>query len=483
MTAITSTSEPEQPAAPGPPLVELRAALAGTLVLPGDATWDDARAPWVRGIDQQPVAVAAAASVADVVATVRFAARHGLAVAAQPRGHGATGRLANAILLRTGALDSIEVDVSGRTARVGAGVAWGSLLSALDGTGLIALPGSNPLVSVVGFCLGGGLSWFGRAFGTGARAVRAAEVADASGELRWVTADSDPELLWALRGGGGDFAVVTAVEIDLFEAPDLYGGRLVFPGTAARAVFAAFADVTRSAPDELTLWASVMHVPDAPPFPAELRGQSLAIVDVMGVGTAHTIEALIAPVRAAGEVVRETVRALRPSDVGGVAEEPTEMSTPGLGEALALSTLDDAAIERLLDVAGPGSGTALLMVQVRHLDGVLSEATTIAGAAVRVEAPYLVNSLGVLADPALEPALRAGIDAVRDALRPLVTPELVLTFVGAHGSITDAFGAATVERLRAVKHSVDPSGVFRSNYPVLDERPVLATAPARAARP
>ena len=469
MTAFTSTSEPDRSAAPGPPLEDLRAALAGRLVLPGDATWDDARAPWVRGIDQQPVAVATAASVADVRETVRFAARHGLAVAAQPRGHGATGRLAGAILLRTGSLDSIEVDVSGRTARVGAGVSWGALLAALDGTGLIALPGSNPHVSVVGYSLGGGLSWFGRAFGTGARALRAAEVVAPDGEPRWVTADSDPELLWALRGGGGDFAVVTAVEIDLFEAPELYGGRLVFPGSSARAVLAAFAEVTRTAPDALTLWASVLHVPDAPPFPAELRGQSLAIVDMMGIGAAHTIEALIAPVRAAGPVVRETVRALRPSDVGGVAEEPAEIAVPALGAALALSDLDAAAIERLLVAAGPGSGTALMTVQVRHLGGALSAATTVAGAAVRVEASYLVNSLGVLADPAREPALRAGIGAVRAALAPLVTPELVLSFVGADGSIADAFGTATVERLRAVKRSVDPGGVFRSNYPVLDQ--------------
>jgi len=334
----------------------------------------------------------------------------------------------------------------------------------------------------VGNCLGGGLSWFGRAFGTGARALRSVPVVGADGELRWVTADSDPELLWALRGGGGDFAMVTSVELDLFEAPDLYGGRLVFPGAAARAVLAAFAEVTRSAPDALTLWASVAHFPDLPVIPADVRGQSFAIVDVMGVGPAHAIEALIAPLRAASPVVRETVRALRPSDVGGVSEEPSEVTVPGVGAALALSGLDDAAIERLLDAAGPGSGTALMSVQVRHLGGALSAATAVAGAGVRVEAAYLVYALGVLADPALEPALRAGIDAVRAALAPLATPELLLTFVGPEGSITDAFGAATVERLRAVKRSVDPAGVFRSNYPVLD--PVLdATAGVPATRP
>ena len=259
---------------------------------------------------------------------------------------------------------------------------------------------------------------------------------------RSVTAHSDPDLCWALRGGGGDFGIVTAVEIDLFRAPELYGGRLLFPGSAAAQVLRAFVQLTRSAPDELTLWATILHFPDLPKLPPEVRGQSFTIIDAMFVGRADDAEALLAPVRAAGPVIREIVRPLRPSEVGGISEEPAEAGSPTVSVARPLTSLDPAVLEGLLAVAGPGTGTPLSVVQLRHLGG-----------AVPV--------------PALEGPVHAGIEALLGVIRTSVSPDALLTFLAPEDTIGDAYDAPTLDRLRAVKRAVDPGGVIRSNYPVL----------------
>ena len=444
----------------------LRATLTGTLVAPGDPGWDAARQPWKVLIDQQPVAVVQAAGADDVVATVRWAAARGVPVTAQPSGHGASRALDGAVLVRTGALDDIWVDAAAGVARVGAGVRWSTLQRELDGTGLTGLVGSNPDVSVVGFCLGGGLSWFSRAYGSGAGSVRAVEVVDATGALRWVRSDepADADLLWALRGGGGDFAVVTAVEIDLFPAPQIYGGLLAFPAQVAPAVFRAFAAVTASAPEELTTWAAVMHLPDAPFVPAELRGASLALVLATYLGDAADAERLLAPVRAAGPVVRDTVRVLAPGEVGLLAEEPVEPS-PVVLTGTRLHTFDQSTIDAVLGAVGHGSGTPLLQLQVRHTGGALAR-ERVPSAAGTAEEPYLLTGLGMIPAPALAPVVAGALGGLLALLEPWSTGTVPLTFLDEDETIAKAYPPATVDRLRAVKDAVDPDGLIRSNRPV-----------------
>ena len=194
---------------------------------PADPGWDAVRTPWVVNVEQTPLAVLEVASADDVVAAVRWAAAHGRQVSAQPSGHGATGPMDQVLLLRTRALDEITVDAGRRTAWVGAGVKARELLAALEGTGLTFLAGSNPDPSVVGMTITGGISWFGRKYGVGADSIRAVEIVDGAGRLRTISATEDPELFWAVRGGGGDFGIITRVELDLHPAPQLYGGRLL----------------------------------------------------------------------------------------------------------------------------------------------------------------------------------------------------------------------------------------------------------------
>ncbi|WP_240662293.1 FAD-binding oxidoreductase [Streptomyces sp. WAC 06738] len=244
---------------------ELRSAVRGRVLLPGDDGFEAAARPWNLAVPQpDAVGVVEAADADDVAALVRFARRAGVAVATQPAGHGASGTVNGAVLLRTALLDEVRVDPAARIARVGAGVKWGRVQEEASRHGLTGLPGSSPVVSVTGYTLGGGVSWFSRAHGWAADSVTAFEVVDAEGVPARVTAESDPELFWALRGGGGDYAIVTATEFRLHPAPALYGGQMLWPGAQAREVLDVFRSVTASAPDELTVWAGVLN----PPVPA-----------------------------------------------------------------------------------------------------------------------------------------------------------------------------------------------------------------------
>ena len=210
---MTTTAIPTTTGIPLRALEDLRRRVAGDLHTPADPTWDAVRTPWALSVDQHPLAVVEVRDVADVQAATRWAADHDLQVTAQPSGHGASDDLAGVLLLRTRALGGITIDVDRRTVRVGAGVKAGELLAALDGTGLTFLSGSNPDPSVVGLTIGGGMSWFGRAYGIGANAIVSVDLVDGLGRIRHVTQHGDPELFWAVRGGGGDFGIVTAIEL------------------------------------------------------------------------------------------------------------------------------------------------------------------------------------------------------------------------------------------------------------------------------
>jgi hypothetical protein len=453
-------------AAPNTALAELAATLPGQVMVPGDPDWQAASRGWVLNVDQQPRAVVTVADEEDVVAVVRWAARHGLTVSAQPVGHGATTALDRTVLVRTRALRGIEVDPASRTARVGAGVKWGELLAATEPHALTALAGSSPDPTVVGFTLGGGLSWFSRAHGLSAHGVLAVELVDAAGDLRRVTATSDPDLFWALRGGGGDFGIVTAMELELHPVPHLYGGRLLWPIEMARPVLSAFAAVTDRAPDELTLWAHLFRFPPMPMVPEPLRGRAFVSVDVTYLGSAEDCEALLEPLREIPAQFSDSLGTVALSALGDIAAEPVDpMPTAELSGLL--RDFDSVAVDRLLDVAGAGVDSPLAVVQVRHLGGALARAGEQDGPAGPITEPYQLFCLGVPMSPELGAAIDGAFGSVLQSLAGHLTGRTFFNFLGDDDEPGRAFSPATLARLRAVKRTVDPAGTFRSNRPVL----------------
>ena len=447
-------------------LDELAARVRGRLVRPGDDGWDTARAPWQRVVDQHPLAVLEVADAADVATAVGWAAEHGVPVTAQPVGHGATDALHGVLVLRTRALRDITVDVAAGTARVGAGVKVGELLAALQGSGHTFLAGSSPDPTVVGYVLGGGMSWFGRSWGLAANDVIALDVVDAHGTPARVTRASDPDLFWALRGGGGDFALVTGVEIALHRAPELYGGRLLWPVERTREVLHAFRTVTATAPPELTVWLHVYRFPPLPDLPEPIRGRAFVSVAVAHLGTPAEAERLLAPLRAVDGVVMDLMGTVCHAALGSIADEPVD-PMPSLEHSLLLDELPDAALDALVEQVGPDADSPLLLLQVRHLGGALATALPSHGAAGHVREPYLVFALGVPVAPEVATALQASFDALDEALAPYGSGRTVPNFLGAHGDPLRARPAGVLDRLRAIKVERDPQGTVRSNRPVL----------------
>ena len=403
-----------------------------------------------------------AADADDIVAAVRYARDHGLTVSAQPLGHGATPAVNGTILLRTGALTGIEIDLAAGVVHVGAGVRWHDLNHALTDTGTTSLPGSSGGTTVVGYTLGGGLSWFGRKYGLAANHVRSFRVVTASGELMHVTRESDPDLFWALRGGGGDFAIVISMELELMPAAEIQGGRMMWPIEHARPVLRAFAEITAYAPDELSLWAWVLHFPDVPFVPEQVRGQSFAVVDCTFLGTADDAAKLLAPLRAVAEPVSDTVAPIPLRELGSIAQEP-EDPVPALLKTVLLSGFEDAAIDALLKVAAPGS--PLFAFEVRHLGGALARPNESQGAAGVIDEPYLLLFGGFVPDPALGPVVGAAIERVQTTMAPWITGRALPNFSAGEPNAA-LYPAEIHDRLVAIKQAVDPAGTIRGNHPV-----------------
>ncbi|GAA0610790.1 FAD-binding oxidoreductase [Kribbella sandramycini] len=441
---------------------ELRDVLSGRLVTPADPDWGTVRPAWNLTVDQQPLAVVEAAGPSDVEHAVAYAAAHGLKVAAQAGGHGATRALDNTIVVRTNALDDVWVDSHARIARVGAGVRWGTLQSALDGTGLTGLPGSNGDISVVGYCVGGGLSWFSRPYGSGANSLRAAEIVDGAGARRWIDDSTDPDLMWALRGGGGNLAVVTSVEVELHPAPAIVGGRLMFPIEEAAAVLTAYAKATPLAPEQVTLWAYLAHYPPAMQLPEAIRGKSFCMIDAAAPYEPEALEEILAPIRAAGTVLVDTIGPLQSGDVVQITQEPLAPAAI----ALTTSTFDELTPElvaTLLEYAGQPS--LIFQVQLRHLRA--SEEVRHPGiASADPQAQYMLLAASVLPVPELLGSARQALAALKEAVSPWHAGDLPPTGLSSWGTLQDSFTEPDLARLREVKQRVDPMGTLIGNYPL-----------------
>ncbi|RXZ39434.1 FAD-binding oxidoreductase, partial [Agromyces binzhouensis] len=252
--------------------------------------------------------------------------------------------LADAILLRTHELRGVEVRPTQRIARVEPGVVWGDVVAATAPHGLAALAGSSHDVGVVGYTLGGGVSFLGRAHGLAANHVVAVELVTADGEFRRVDAQHDPELFWAVRGGGGDFGVVTALEFGLFEIEQVVAGALFFPIERTEEVLQAWAEWTRSVPDTVTSVGRVLRFPPMPELPPFLSGQSFVLVEAVIQDSADRADALLAPLRALGPAM-DTVHPQAPAELLQLHMDPPG-PTPGHGDGMTLADLPAEAVRR-----------------------------------------------------------------------------------------------------------------------------------------
>ena len=441
--------------------------LRGRLLLPGEAGWDTARRPWNLRVDQRPAAVVEPEGADDMAATAAFAARHGLGVTVQSSGHGAGADLNDTIVVRTSALRDITVDPARDLVKVGAGVRSADLAAALPPHGLAASHGSGPGVGVAGFTMFGGVGVLGRATGFMAHKVIAAEVVTADGTRLRCDADAHPDLLWALRGGGGGHALVTHLELRLDRVPELFGGQIVWPAAAAPEVFGAWRDWTERLPQEMSSSVGVITLPQVP---EPLRGARVVTVTSCYAGPAGAGAAVLGELTARTPAcLFDASRPLTAADLGNLWNVPgTPMPTRVRGELL--SGLPDEALEELLRLAGLDPQSPIMMAEVRHLGGVLAQdppdGGAIGGAIGGCAAPYQLELLGLAVTPEADRAVRDAQQALSARLGPWATGMTLPGFaVPPQDTAERVYPPATRDRLRSVKDRYDPGGVILTSFP------------------
>jgi len=442
----------------------LRAEVGGEVHCPGDPGYDAARGGFNLAVDQRPAAIVLPRHPKEVAAVMRFARREGLRVAPQRTGHnmGPLGRLEDSILLKTDAMDRVTVDAAGRRAAVGAGARWEDVIAAASELGLAALHGSTLDVSIAGYTLGGGMGWYARKHGLAANHVTAIEVVTPDGEIRCATPERDAELFWALRGGGGNFGVVTALEFELFPLREVFAGALFFPIERTAEVLHAWREWTATAPEDVTSVGRILQFPPLPEVPEPLRGKSFALVEAVFLCGAEAAELRLEPLRALGPAM-DTFATQPPAGIAELHMDPRDPVPYDSAHAM-LGELDAAAIEALVEATGPESGSALVSVELRHCGGALARAEAGAGAVATLPGEYAFFAVGI-ADPGLAEKTDADLDRVARALRPYAAGRY-LNFVEERADAAGFFPPLVAMRLEAARETYDPDRVMHANHEI-----------------
>jgi FAD/FMN-containing dehydrogenase len=411
-------------------------------------------------VTHRPAVVVAARTATDVAAAVRHAGREGLQVTVQATGHGASTPAAGTVFVSTRRMQGVQVDPVARVARVEAGVRWRSVIDAAVPHGLAPLCGSSSGVGVVGYSLGGGMGHLARRHGFAADHVRAVELVSAVGGLTTVTAESDPELFWAVRGGQGRFGIVTALEFDLVPVPRFFGGAMVFAGPTVEEVLHAFAGWAATLPEEATTSVALLRLPPSEDVPPPMRGVvSLAVRFGFTGGPEHG-EALLAPLRRVATPLLDSVGPMSFAEVDRIHMDPSE-PLPAVFRGGLLHSMPTGLVDTLLEEAGPGVETPLAVVEVRLMGGALGRPAPVPNAVAGRDGAYSLSVIAPAPPPMLT-AAHAATSRVVDAVQHWSTGTSLVNFAGHGGELaaSRAWAPDVLERLRRLKATVDPDDLF-----------------------
>ena len=412
------------------------------------------------------------ATVEDVVGAVEYAAERDLKVVVQGTGHGASvhGSLDGTLLLNMREMRAVEIDAQNRRARVEAGALWEDVVTPATEQGLTALHGSSPNVGVVGYSLGGGIGWLARKHGLSAESVLAVEVVTADGTLLRADRTQNTELFWALRGGGGGLGVVVAMEIALYEVEELVAGMMIWPWERSEEVLTTYVEWAETAPNSVSASARMLQIPPLPDIPEFLRGRQIVVIDGAVLGSEAEANEILAPFRELDPEI-DTFGTVPAAALIRLHMDP-EPPMPGKGDGFLVDDLDGDAVKAIVEIAGPGTDSPLVMVELRQLGGTLRERRPGAGALGSLDGSFAFYSHRRADGPGAAEAIESRIDAIKGALAPWSRGKTYLNFAD-NVTIGDAVGADAFTRLEQVKASVDPDGRFRSGH-------TFATATAAA---
>ncbi|MDT7570031.1 MAG: hypothetical protein QOE05_205 [Actinomycetota bacterium] len=461
LTAATAFSTP----VPSDAVDALRSTVAGPVHVPGDALYDSEISPWIANTVHSPDVVVGATCAEDVAAAVQFALQHGLSVSVQATGHGATTAIHGGVLISTRRMTAVAVDAERGVAQIAAGAKWAAVLAASTPHGLAPLSGSTTDVGAIGYSLGGGLGPLGRKYGFAADQIRSAQIVTGDGQLR--TVSGNDELIGALRGGKGNFGIVTSLEVGLVPVARLYGGAMFFDGADAATVLHAWREWVETVPEDMTSSIALLRLPDLDIFPPPLRGQTSVHLRIAYDGDAAEGERLVAPLRAVATPVLDMVRDMPFTEVDSIHMDPLE-ATGAHESGRLLTALPAEAVDTLLAAAGPDVDVPIIFAEIRHMGGALARQPEFASSVAGRNAAFSLFVLGPMA-PGLEEIVPPVVAGVVQALAPWHAQERLINFIG-HDmdpeSVTAAYPAEVAARLTELKHRYDPAGLF-SHGPAL----------------
>ena len=445
----------------------LRTALPGRVLIPEDVGYDAARAGYSIAELPTPDVVVVAADATDVIAAVRFARDQQLPIGVKATGHNFGFAWPGGLMINTERMQGVQIGPLTRTARIAAGVRWRDVITAAAAHGLAPLSGSSGVVGVVGYTLSGGFGWLLRKYGAAVDSVLSAEIVTADGQLRRVNPQRDPDLFWALCGGGGNFGVVTALEFQLYPVATVYGGALFFPIERAAEVLSAWSAWVATVPETLTSTVVLQRIPPLPSVPEALRGKAVVTVRAVYCGQDEAGAAFMEPLRKLGGVMIDTFVQMPYHAVDSIANDPIIPMSVRRTTAL-LPDVGPGTIATLLDLAGAQAEQPLMLVEIRHLGGAMTRIGSDSAAFSQRDAPFLLQTIEMVPTPAHMPLAERKTQQAAIALQPHTTGGVMAGWLGSgdYGVERTSAGytSAHYARLRQLKQRYDPANIFRLNH-------------------
>jgi len=444
----------------------LAAQVSGGVLTAADAGYDEARKVWNATVDRRPALIVRCLGESDVQAAVRFAAARRMLLSVRSGGHHIAGNAVaeGGLMVDLSAMRTVDVDPARRTARVGAGALLADVDRATQAHGLAVPLGINSTTGVAGLTLGGGFGWLTRRLGMTVDNLLGVTVVTADGAVHAVSASSEPELFWALRGGGGNFGVATSFEFKLHAVgPELYAGLVVYPFAQARRVLRAWRDFNADAPDELSVWAVLRKAPPLPFLPTSAHGTDVVVFAIVHSGDVEEGERAAAPVLGFGEPIASH---LGPTPYAGFQTAFDPLLTPGgrnYWKSNNFSALGDAAIDVVIAAAAASPGPEC-EIFVAQLGGAMARVAPDATAFVGRDAHYIMNVHGRWSDPRDDDKVRSWARrSFEQAARHATGSGYVNFLTEDEGERVAASYGRNHARLQALKKRYDPGNQFRMN--------------------
>ncbi len=433
---------------------------------PGDGEYIRRCSGWNARIVHRPDYVFTVQTSADVQLAVRFAAERHLSIRVQATGHGALDSYDGGVLIDTSGLGGVKVGAQQQVALLGAGVCWKELLDAAGAHGLAGLSGSSNGVGVVGFSLGGGSGWLSRGYGLSSDMIEAAEITTADGAQRWVDAESEPELLSALRGGGGNFGVVSSLRLRLVPLSSVYAGAIYWPMSRAQEILGAYREWLAVVPSNLGSAIAFLQYPTTAPVPEPVRGVPVVALRVCFPGGQGQADQTLQPMRRIGGSILETVSEMPVSELGSVTMD-SPLSLPRIGYSQSIHELTDQIISELPEILSPGA--PFVGMELRHAaDGAAHPPLGFEGLGYW-NSPFLFFGISVTPNAETELAIKELHERVDALLKPSSTGTNALTFLLHQGTpegngeverVRKTFQPDLYARLAALKKQYDPDNLL-----------------------